>query len=154
MSSKVMKTCREYALHYLSRFPTTTDHLCGRLVAKWYEADEIQTTIGFLQETWYLDDRVYAELYLKSEVIKKWKPLLRVRHKLTSKWIPTDILKEIEWELEKEMQTGMQTKIVREADLLSQKGQGYREVVKRLQGRWYFLSDIKAALPEEDDALL
>ena len=68
----MMKTsCYNYALKYLSRYPKTSHDLDMQLKKKGYEEEEREETIVRLEEIGLLDDRNYAEQYLRSEVVEK-----------------------------------------------------------------------------------
>ena len=65
------KPALEYAIHYLSRYPKTTREMEIQLLKKGYSTEEVQKTIKWLQRRRYLDDKLWAEAYLRSEVAKK-----------------------------------------------------------------------------------
>lgn len=86
-----MSPATQVAYKHLSRYPKTTRQIREYLQKKWYEDNEIEDAINQLLQLNMLDDTLYAEMYLNSEVVNKWKPLMVVKQKMYQKWIPTEL---------------------------------------------------------------
>ena len=78
-------SCRDYALHYTSAYPKTEQELKVQLLQKGYFSDEVHATIQKLKEKNYLNDRMFAQSYINSELIKKGKPVIAIKSKLYEK---------------------------------------------------------------------
>ena len=82
----------EYASSHLLRYPKTSYLLKQYLKRKWYEQSAIESVVEQLQEQKILDDVLYAELYLQSEVAQKGKSLRNIQQKLYQKWVDWSIV--------------------------------------------------------------
>ena len=107
-------TCYDYALQYLSRYPKSSFELWKQLKKKWYEDQEIGETIEKLENIWFLDDALYADMYIHSEVVRKWKPVYLIKQKLHQKWIDRTIVEEVCMTYEEEIIAGQHAKIEKE----------------------------------------
>ena len=144
MSEK--KNIIEYAIHYLSRYPKTEKEMRLQLLKKWYSEDEIDKAIKWLKREKYIDDDLRAQMYLSSEVVKKWKPLWMVIKKLYSKGVPSEIIDKLVSEMEEDLQNWQIQKVTKEIDKLKQKWLDWFEIVKRLMGRGYKYDVLKKAI--------
>ncbi len=144
MSEK--KNIIEYAIHYLSRYPKTEKEMRLQLLKKWYSEDEIDKAIKWLKKEKYIDDDLRAQMYLSSEVIKKWKPLWMVIKKLYSKGVPSEIIDKLVSQMEEDLQNWQIQKVTKEIDKLKQKWFDWFEIVKRLMGRGYKYDVLKKAI--------
>lgn len=144
MSEK--KNIIEYAIHYLSRYPKTEKEMRLQLLKKWYSEDEIDKAIKWLKREKYIDDDLRAQMYLSSEVIKKWKPLWMVIKKLYSKGVSSEIIDKLVSQMEEDLQNWQIQKVTKEIDKLKQKWLDWFEIVKRLMGRGYKYDVLKKAI--------
>jgi SOS response regulatory protein OraA/RecX len=48
-----------------------------------------------LKEHRFIDDKMFGQMYINSEVIKKGKPLILITRKLELRGVPKDIIKEL-----------------------------------------------------------
>ena len=138
--------CYDYALNYLSRYPKTSQDLWLQLKKKWYNQADIDHTIARLQDIGFLDDRLYADMYLRSEVQRKWKPLFLIKKKLQQKWIGRELLDELCEEYEEELIGWQRLKIKKE--ILRRSGRWLEEqkIIKKLQWRGYMYRDIQEVM--------
>ena len=143
-----MKPCYEYAYHYISRYPKTVQELTLQLRKKWYTQEEIELAIQKLAQDKYVDDRQYCELYLASEVEKKWKPLYTIRGKLIHKWVDKYLIAEVVEEMEQELIDGQKFKIRKEINLMKWRGIDGVVIIQKLQGRWYNFRLIKEVIED------
>jgi len=141
-----MRDCFDYAIYYLSRYPQTVVGMKKQLQKKWYEDEEIEKTLNFLEEKWYLDDRNYAYLYFHSEVAKKGKPLFVVQQKLRQKWIHPSILEDIIQKYEHDFLLWIQKRLEKEIVHMQQKWIEKQKIIQRLQRRGYKYKDIEAVI--------
>lgn len=92
-----------------------------QLKKKGYEEIERIETIARLQEIGMLDDRMYAEMYLRSEVERKGKPLFVIQQKLYQKGVNKDIITILVYDMEEELHRGQIQKIQKEINKLREK---------------------------------
>lgn len=141
----------DYAIKYIYRYPKTEKELKVRLLEKWYSEEEIQRAIDFLKSKWWLDDKKFAEAYIRSEIWKKWKPKIIVYRKLLEKWIDKNIIEEVFEELDDEIKEGIYSKIEKEIQKLKAKWKDWFDILQILLRRWYRLSDIKKVLNKKNE---
>lgn len=138
-----MLECFEYAVWYLSRYPKSTYELRMQLHKKWYVPDEIDQAIDKLTTKWYLNDTTYTELYLNSEVAKKWKPLAVCIAKLRQKWIDKEIISQVCESREQDLRQWSDTKLRREIEKLTTKWLTEHEMIQKLASRGYKIDHIR-----------
>ena len=138
-----MKSCSEYALEYIHRFPKSKKELQTQLIKKWYNLEDVIYTIWKIEEMGYVDDEMYTKLYLRSECINKWKSITIVRSKLLSKWVEKDIIDKVVKNLEEEIHNGMDDKLQKEIRKMLDKWLDNIEIYQKLSRRWYSFDDIK-----------
>lgn len=141
-----MASCLDYALHYLNRYPKTHKEMVLQLRKKWYTEEDIVPTMRELETKKYINDRQFVDLYLNSEVIKKWKPMFSVKWKLLQKWVDKHLIEEVAHEYEKDINDGMIQKIIKEVDKLTEKWLDWIVIVQKLQMKWYSVKIIRQAL--------
>ena len=151
MAKAKKKSCLDYALEYIYRYPKTEKELKIRLLEKHYSEEEVENTIQFLKSKWRLDDRKFAEAYIRSEIWKKWKPKIIVYKKLLQKWVDKDIVDEAFRQLGEEIEEGILQKIEKEIKKLKQKWKNWFDIIQILLRRWYHLSDIKKVLNKDSE---
>jgi len=93
-----------------------------QLLKKGYSTEEVQKTIKWLQRRRYLDDKLWAEAYLRSEVAKKWKPLPLIKAKLLQKGIGKQIVETLIDQMRQELVEGQKNKI--------------QDLVKKYKAKW------------------
>lgn len=143
--------CLQYARDYLARYPKTTYELNKKLQEKWFPPEEIWAAIAKLTQASILNDALYAELYLTSEVGRKGKPLNKIIQKLRAKGIAKDILDAACEAWTDDLRWGELQKIVREIEKLRAKGKDDISLTKTLMTRGYWYSQIKEALHPDDE---
>lgn len=136
-------SCLDYAMNYIYRFPKTEKELEIQLLKKGYAKEDIEKTINYLKEETYLDDRKFVNLYLNSEVVRKWKPIFVVKWKLLSKWVDKEMLEEIIDSMEEDIEWGIMNKIEQESKKLKAKWLDWITIIRKLLSKWYKLDAIK-----------
>ncbi len=154
MAKTKQKTCIQYAMHYLSRYPKTEWEMGLKLLEKWYPEEEIAESMEYLKTNNYLDDKHFADAYIYSEVIKKWKPLQSVKAKLYSKHIREEALEEVIEENESDIAKGMQQWIIKQIDKRKKRGEDPVEIIQKLQRQWYHFNLIKKTIEDRAAWLL
>jgi regulatory protein len=138
--------CFDYALKYIYRFPKTEKELRIQLYMKWYNTSDVDRTINELKKKNYVNDEMFAESYIRSEVVNKGKPAIRIIQKLQQKGIPPDILKEMLKKYEDWMNDGIHDKIKKEIAAYKKKDVDGFDIIQKLMRKWYKLADIKRVI--------
>jgi regulatory protein len=79
-------SAKEKALNYLGRFSRTEQQVADYLARKEFPPEEIRTTIAFLREHKFVDDRAFAETFLQSR-LRRFDGPLKIRQMLLQKGI-------------------------------------------------------------------
>jgi len=138
--------CYDYAMKYLYRFPKTEKELRIKLYQKWYTSEDVDRTIQALKKKWYIDDKMFTESYVRSEVVKKWKPPFLLKRKLEMKWVDRKILDEVFARYENDMQDWILTRIKKEIEQYKKKDVEWFDIIQKLIRKGYKLDDIKAVI--------
>jgi len=142
--------CCQYALKYISRYPKTEKELKVKLQQKWYNSDEIKYTMDYLKSKKFADDRVFAESYVRSELVNKWKPIIVVRNKLFQKWVDKNLINEILKEYEEDISAGIFQKIQKEIESYKKKWVEWFDIIQKLMRKGYKLDDISAVIKSKE----
>ena len=138
--------CFDYALKYIYRYPKTEKELRIQLYTKWYNTKDIDRTITELKKKNYVNDEMFTESYIRSEVVNKGKPAIRIIQKLQQKWVPQEIVKDILKKYENEMGEGIHDKIKKEIAAYKRKEVDGFDIIQKLMRKWYKLVDIKKVI--------
>ena len=138
--------CFDYALKYIYRYPKTEKELNIQLYTKWYNTKDIDLTIVELKKKNYVNDEMFTESYIRSEVVNKGKPAIRIIQKLQQKWVPQEIVKDILKKYENEMGEGIHDKIKKEIAAYKRKEVDGFDIIQKLMRKWYKLADIKKVI--------
>lgn len=141
-----MATCFDYALKYIYRFPKTEKELRIQLYMKWYDTGDINRAIEELKKKNYVNDEMFAESYIRSEVVNKGKPAIRIISKLQQKWVPQEIVRDVLKKYELEMWEGTLQKIKKEIAAYKKKDVDGFDIIQKLMRKWYKLADIKKVI--------
>ena len=136
-------SCSDYALYYIHRFPKTEKELRLQLLKKWYPQADIDQTITFLKSKNYVSDRVFAKLYIESELIKKGKAKILVQQKLSEKGIDRHLIQDLLTQYEDEIQEGLHRHLAQEIAHYKQQWLEGIEIVQKLMRKGYRYRDIK-----------
>lgn len=141
-----MKSCLDYAIDHIYKFPKTESQLRTQLLKKWYSEFDINKSIEYLKTQNYVNDRKYVESYFHSECVKKWKPYLVIKSKLIQKWIDKEIINQVYSEMENEIVNWLHGWIKKEIVKYKKKWLDGFDIVQKLYSRWYSIDDIKKVL--------
>ena len=144
-----MKPCFDYSLNHISRYPKTENNLRQFLLRKWYDLEEINEAINRLKKLWMINDALYIELYLESEVWRQWKPLFLIQQKLYQKWVDRDLVSSITTELEEWLYEWMRKKIYSEYERLSIREHDRQTIIKKLVQKGYPYNLVMETCPTE-----
>lgn len=115
------KSCYEYAIDILARYPKTEKELRIKMYQHGYDSEMVQKTLQKLKTENFLNDELFAESYLHSEVVKKGKPLLLVMQKLELKGIDKSLLQKLAKEHSEDIAEGIHQRIAKEIQLYKKK---------------------------------
>jgi len=138
--------CLDYALKYINRFPKTEKELRIQLFTKWYSTSEVDQTIADFKKKNRVNDTMFAESYIRSEVVNKGKPAIRIIQKLQQKWVPQDIVREVMKKYELEMGEGTLQKIKKEIQAYKRRDIDGFDIIQKLMRKGYKLEDIKRVI--------
>ena len=138
--------CFDYALKYIYRFPKTEKELRIQLYMKWYPTSDVDQTIAELKKKKYVNDEMFAESYIRSEVVNKGKPAIRIIQKLQQKGVPQEIVREVLKKYEVEMWEGTLAKIKKEIQAYKRRDIDGFDIIQKLLRKWYKLWDVKSVI--------
>ncbi len=138
--------CFDYALKYINRFPKTEKELRIQLYMKWYPTSDVDRTINELKKKNFVNDEIFTESYLRSEIINKGKPAIRIIQKLRQKGVPEDIIRQATKEYKTDMQWGIEQKIKKEIAAYKKRWVDGFDSIQKLMRKWYKLQDIKKVI--------
>lgn len=137
------KSCYEYAMDVLSKYPKTEKELRIKMYQHGYDSQMVMKTLEKLKVENFLNDKMFAESYLNSEVMRKGKPLFLVQQKLTMKGIDPKIIAELFNQFAEDIQEGIENRIQKEINQYKKKGIDGFEIIQKLMRKGYRLADIK-----------
>jgi len=135
--------CLDYALKYIYRFPKTEKELRIQLYTKGFSTSEVDAVMEEFKTKNYINDQKFAESYLRSEVINKGKPAIRIIQKLRQKGVPEQIIKEATKEYDTDMQEGIEQKIKKDIAAYKKRWVDGFDIIQKLMRKGYKLQDIK-----------
>ena len=138
--------CFDYALKYIYRFPKTEKELRIQLYTKGYPTSDVDRTIEEFKKKNYVNDTMFAESYIRSEVVNKGKPAIRIIQKLQQKWVPQEIIREVLKKYENEMGEGTLQKIKKEIQAYKRRDVDGFDIIQKLMRKGYKLQDIKKVI--------
>ncbi len=145
---RLFTKCTQYAMNYINRFPKTKKELTAKLYEKGYNLVEVEKTIEYLESKDFVNDALFAESYINSEVIKKWKPFWVIKQKLWQKWIEKEILDNVFSENEEDINRWMIEGIKIHIKKYKQKGDEWFDIIQKVLKKWYKLDHVKQAIEE------
>lgn len=137
------KSCYEYAMDVLSKYPKTEKELRIKMYQHGYDSQMVMKTLEKLKVENFLNDKMFAESYLNGEVMRKGKPLFLVQQKLTMKGIDPKIIAELSNQFAEDIQEGIENRIQKEINQYKKKGVDGFEIIQKLMRKGYRLADIK-----------
>ena len=117
-----------------------------KLQQKWYNSDEIRYTMDYLKSKKFADDRVFAESYIRSELVNKWKPVIAVTNKLYQKWVDKKLINEVIKDYQEDISVGVFQKIRKEIDSYKKRWVDWFDIIQKLMRKGYRLEDIKTVI--------
>lgn len=145
------KSCYEYAISIISKYPKTEKELRIKLYQNGYDSETVINTLEKLKAENFVNDLLFAESYLNSEVIRKGKPLFVIKQKLELKGIDKALLAQLTEKYAGELQEGVFQGIEKEIRQYKKKGVEGFEIIQKLMRKGYRLGDIKKVIKSRDE---
>lgn len=145
------KSCYEYAITLLSKYPKTEKELRIKMYQQGYDSETVIRTLEKLKAENFVNDQLFAESYLNSEVSRKGKPLLVITQKLLLKGIDKQLLSEITAKYSEDYQEGIYQGIEKEINQYKKKGVEGFEIIQKLLRKGYKLGDIKKVIKNREE---
>jgi len=140
--------CYDYALKFLYNHPKTEQDLRIKLFQKWYSSEEVHHVMDILKQQKFIDDKMFAQMYINSEVIKKGKPLIAITKKLEFRGIPKDIIAQVTKENQEDIGEWIHERNKKEIGNYKRKGEEGFNIIQKLLRKWYKLDDIKTVIKQ------
>lgn len=137
------KSCYEYAMDVLSKYPKTEKELRIKMYQQGYDSQIVMKTLEKLKTENFLNDKMFAESYLNSEVMRKGKPLLLIQQKLTMKGVDPKIIAELSHQFAEDIQEWIEQRIQKEINQYKKKWVDGFDIIQKLMRKGYRLADIK-----------
>jgi len=143
--------CLDYAMKYIYHYPKTERELKSKLLQKWFSSDDTNHTLDILKNKWFLDDMMFAESYIRSEIVKKGKPTLLIEKKLEMKWVAKATIKKAMAKYTEDMQEWIHDKINKDIENYKRKWIEWFDIIQKLMRKWYKLDDIKSVITKNNN---
>ncbi len=138
--------CFDYAMKYIYRYPKTEKELRIQLFTKWYNTSDVDRAIEELKKKNFVNDVLFAESYIRSEVVNKGKPTIRIIQKLYQKGVPQEIVRDVLKKYDTEMGEWTLQKIKREIAAYKKRDVDGFDIIQKLMRKGYKLDDIKKVI--------
>lgn len=116
-----------------------------------YDSEMVMRTLEKLKAENFVNDQLFAESYLNSEVIRKGKPLFLIKQKLELKGIDKSLLAQLTEKHAEELQEGIFQGIEKEIWQYKKRGGDGFEIIQKLMRKGYRLADIKKVIKERGE---
>lgn len=145
------KSCYEYAIWVIGKYPKTEKELRIKMYQQGYDSETVMRTLEKLKKDNFVNDELFAESYINSEVIRKWRPLIVISQKLEVRGIEKDIISKVIHEAWEEIESWILQWIEREINQYKKKGIDWFDIIQKLMRKWYRLWDIKKVIKSREE---
>lgn len=145
------KSCYEYAIWVIGKYPKTEKELRIKMYQQGYDSETVMRTLEKLKKDNFVNDELFAESYINSEVIRKWRPLIVISQKLEVRGIEKDIISKVIHEAWEEIESWILQWIGREINQYKKKGVDWFDIIQKLMRKWYRLWDIKKVIKSREE---
>ncbi len=145
------KSCYEYAIWVIGKYPKTEKELRIKMYQQGYDSETVMRTLEKLKKDNFVNDELFAESYINSEVIRKWRPLIVISQKLEVRGIEKDIISKVIHEAWKEIESWILQWIEREINQYKKKGVDWFDIIQKLMRKGYRLWDIKKVIKSREE---
>ena len=145
------KSCYEYAIWVIGKYPKTEKELRIKMYQQWYDSEIVTRTLEKLKQDNFVNDELFAESYINSEVIRKGRPLLVITQKLEMRGIDKSIISKIVHDAWNEIDNWVLQWIEKEIKQYKKKWVDGFDIIQKLMRKWYRLGDIKRVIKGKEE---
>lgn len=145
------KSCYEYAIWVIGKYPKTEKELRIKMYQQGYDSETVWRTLEKLKKDNFVNDELFAESYINSEVIRKGRPLIVITQKLEMRGIEKDIISSVVRNAWEEIENWILQWIEKEINQYKKKGVDWFDIIQKLMRKWYRLWDIKKVIKSREE---
>ena len=140
------KSCYEYAIWVIGKYPKTEKELRIKMYQQGYDSETVSRTLEKLKQDNFVNDELFAESYINSEVIRKGRPLIVITQKLEMRGIDKAIITKVVREAWEDIEDWILQGIDKEIKQYKKKWVDGFDIIQKLMRKWYRLWDIKRVI--------
>ena len=145
------KSCYEYAIWVIGKYPKTEKELRIKMYQQWYDSEIVSRTLEKLKQDNFVNDELFAESYINSEVIRKGRPLIVITQKLEMRGIDKAIISKVVHEAWDDIESWTLQWIQKEINQYKKKWVDGFDIIQKLIRKWYRLWDIKRVIKGKEE---
>ena len=145
------KSCYEYAIWVIGKYPKTEKELRIKMYQQWYDSEIVSRTLEKLKQDNFVNDELFAESYINSEVIRKGRPLIVITQKLEMRGIDKAIVSKVVHEAWDDIESWTLQWIQKEINQYKKKWVDGFDIIQKLMRKWYRLWDIKRVIKGKEE---
>ena len=147
----MVKSCYEYAIWVIGKYPKTEKELRIKMYQQGYDSETVSRTLEKLKQDNFVNDELFAESYINSEVIRKGRPLLVITQKLEMRGIDKSIISKVVHDAWDEIDNWVLQWIEKEIKQYKKKWVDGFDIIQKLMRKWYRLGDIKRVIKGKEE---
>ena len=145
------KSCYEYAIWVIGKYPKTEKELRIKMYQQWYDSEIVTKTLEKLKQDNFVNDELFAESYINSEVIRKGRPLLVITQKLEMRGVDKSIISKVVHDAWDDIDNWILQWIEKEIKQYKKKWVDGFDIIQKLMRKWYRLGDIKRVIKSKEE---
>ena len=145
------KSCYEYAIWVIGKYPKTEKELRIKMYQQGYDSETVSRTLEKLKHDNFVNDELFAESYINSEVIRKGRPLIVITQKLEMRGIDKAIITKVVHEAWEDIEDWILQGIDKEIKQYKKKWVDGFDIIQKLMRKWYRLWDIKRVIKGKEE---
>ena len=145
------KSCYEYAIWVIGKYPKTEKELRIKMYQQGYDSETVSRTLEKLKQDNFVNDELFAESYINSEVIRKGRPLIVITQKLEMRGIDKAIITKVVHEAWDDIEDWILQGIDKEIKQYKKKWVDGFDIIQKLMRKWYRLWDIKRVIKGKEE---
>ena len=145
------KSCYEYAIWVIGKYPKTEKELRIKMYQQGYDSETVFRTLEKLKQDNFVNDELFAESYINSEVIRKGRPLIVITQKLEMRGIDKAIITKVVREAWEDIEDWILQGIDKEIKQYKKKWVDGFDIIQKLMRKWYRLWDIKRVIKGKEE---
>ncbi len=145
------KSCYEYAIWVIGKYPKTEKELRIKMYQQGYDSETVSRTLEKLKQDNFVNDELFAESYINSEVIRKGRPLIVITQKLEMRGIDKSIITKVVHDAWEDIEDWILQGIDKEIKQYKKKWVDGFDIIQKLMRKWYRLWDIKRVIKGKEE---